>query len=617
MATVTMSFPGGTYLPEFVDYNPSLGELIDLAGATLVGAPSATRVTFQLQNGLVLRINGTGFTFDANGPTGGTVTGLQLFLSDGTTVLQAVTGLNRPIVDVYDAVDSYSYDGDEPWFDTWGMSQWLLSGNDTVNGSSAHDDIFGHAGNDVLTGGAGDDFIDGADGKDSCDGGSGFDQLSFQSAYFHPAALKGIVLDAQAGTVVDSWGNSETFKNFEAYRGTQFADTINGSSLDEQFFGLGGRDKIDGKGGIDEVRYDRDERWSGLEGVTVNLTTGVAIDGFGKQDTLVGIERARGTWTDDVLIGSSGANRLRGLDGKDVLDGKAGADDMRGGGGDDTYVVDNSGDLVDENPNADFAWGIDTVQSSITFSLANTARVFGDVENLTLTGTAAINGTGNALNNTIIGNGANNSLSGANGNDRLEGGVGNDTLNGGNGADALIGGTGGDTASYAGASAGVTASLASPAANKGAAAGDTYSSIEYLLGSSHADTLIGNSGNNIINGGLGSDKLTGGAGADSFRIATTLGASNVDTITDFSAADDVVQLENGVFLALATTGTLGAAAFRANTTGLAGDATDRIIYETDTGKLFYDADGNGAGAAIHFATLTGAPSITSADFTVI
>ncbi|PSJ57687.1 calcium-binding protein [Kumtagia ephedrae] len=608
MATVTMSFPGGTYLPEFVDYNPSLGELIDLEGATLVGTPTATRIVFQLENGLVLRINGTGFSFSGNDPTGGTVTGLQLFLSDGTTVLQAITGLNRPLIDVNDAAQAFETD-------PWAMNQWLMSGNDTINGSAGSDDLYGHGGNDTLKGGGGDDFIRGGAGIDTYDGGADFDVLAFDE--YDPTALRGISLNVQAGTVVDSWGNNETFKNFESYRGTQFADVLNGSSSDEQLFGLGGRDKIDGKGGVDEVRYDRDSRWGGLDGVTVNLTDGTAIDGFGKQDTLVSIERARGTWTDDVLIGSSGANRLRGLDGKDVLDGKAGADDMRGGGGDDTYVVDNSGDLVDENPNADFAWGIDTVQSSITFSLANTARVFGDVENLTLTGTAAINGTGNALNNTIIGNGGNNSLSGANGNDRLEGGVGNDTLNGGNGADALIGGTGGDTASYAGASAGVTASLASPAANKGAAAGDTYSSIEYLLGSSHADTLIGNSGNNIINGGLGSDKLTGGAGADSFRIATTLGASNVDTITDFSAADDVVQLENGVFLALATTGTLAATAFRANTTGLAGDATDRIIYETDTGKLFYDADGNGAGAAIHFATLTGAPSITSADFTVI
>jgi Ca2+-binding RTX toxin-like protein len=294
------------------------------------------------------------------------------------------------------------------------------------------------------------------------------------------------------------------------------------------------------------VRYDRDDRVGGFSGVTVNLTTGVAIDGFGRQDTLVSIERVRGTEVDDTITGSSAANRFRGLGGNDLLDGKGGADDMRGGAGNDIYTVDNAGDVVDEI--ADGGAGTDTVKSSITFNLADTTKVFGDVERLTLIGSSAINGSGNSLSNIITGNSANNSLAGSSGNDTLSGGSGDDTLN----------------------------------------------------------------------GGSGKDTLTGAAGKDNFLFNAALSASsNVDTIVDFSVADDTIRLENAIFTVLTTTGTLASAAFRANATGLAGDSSDRIIYETDTGKLFYDADGTGATAGIHFATLTTGLALTNADFSVV
>src|SRR5688500_11788668 len=103
MPTVTMSFPNGEYLSGFDDYNPSLGELLFMDGANIIGTPSATRIVYRLESGLVLRLNGTGFSYDAEGyPTGGTMTGLQLFLEDGTTVLQTVTGFNLPLIDVFD-----------------------------------------------------------------------------------------------------------------------------------------------------------------------------------------------------------------------------------------------------------------------------------------------------------------------------------------------------------------------------------------------------------------------------------------------------------------------------------------------------------------------------------
>jgi Ca2+-binding RTX toxin-like protein len=105
------------------------------------------------------------------------------------------------------------------------------------------------------------------------------------------------------------------------------------------------------------------------------------------------------------------------MDGNDTLNGGAGADTLIGGIGNDTYVVDNVGDVVTENP----VEGTDLVQSSITYTLTD------NVENLTLTGSANIDGTGNALNNVIIGNGANNMLDGGAGADVMAGGYGNDT----------------------------------------------------------------------------------------------------------------------------------------------------------------------------------------------
>ena len=108
--------------------------------------------------------------------------------------------------------------------------------------------------------------------------------------------------------------------------------------------------------------------------------------------------------------------------------------------------------------------------------------------------------------------------------------------------------------------------------------------------------------------------LTGFGGADSFAFTSALGGGNVDRIADFSAADDTIQLDDAVFAGLAL-GALNANAFVIGSQ--AGDADDRIIYNQATGALLFDADGSGGGAAVQFATLDGAPTITASDFTVI
>lgn len=131
-----------------------------------------------------------------------------------------------------------------------------------------------------------------------------------------------------------------------------------------------------------------------------------------------------------------------------------------------------------------------------------------------------------------------------------------------------------------------------------------------------ADTLSGSGGNDLLRGGSGNDRLTGGSGSDKFRF-DSVPTSNIDTITDFSTVYDTIQLENLIFNKFTTTGTLATGNFRASITGDALDANDFVLYETDTGKLFYDADGSGAGAKVQIATLVGLPALTSADFLVI
>jgi Ca2+-binding RTX toxin-like protein len=220
-----------------------------------------------------------------------------------------------------------------------------------------------------------------------------------------------------------------------------------------------------------------------------------------------------GNALDNVLTGNSAANVLTGGAGNDVLDGRGGADTMTGGLGDDTYVVDNTGDVVNENAGE----GIDTVQSSITYTLGAT------LENLTLTGTTAINGTGNALNNILTGNSAANVLTG---------GAGNDTLDGKGGADTMTGGLGDDT--YVVDNAGDVVNE-----NAGEGTDTVQSSISHTLasnlenltligtlaingtGNALNNVLTGNSANNVLDGKGGADTLIGGLGDDTYVVDNT------------------------------------------------------------------------------------------------
>ena len=135
-------------------------------------------------------------------------------------------------------------------------------------------------------------------------------------------------------------------------------------------------------------------------------------------------------------------------------------------------------------------------------------------------------------------------------------------------------------------------------------------------GNSFANVLTGNAGANVLNGGDGADTMKGGGGSDTFEFTTSLVAGKIDTIMDFSV-DDTIRLSRAIFNTIVGTGTLSATQFVANASGTAQDANDRIIYETDTGKLFFDSNGSAAGGATQFAQLSSGLALTANDFSII
>jgi Tol biopolymer transport system component len=219
----------------------------------------------------------------------------------------------------------------------------------------------------------------------------------------------------------------------------------------------------------------------------------------------------------------------------------------------------------------------------------------------------------------LIGSDAADAINALGGTDIVKAGGGNDTLDGGAGADSLIGGSGSDTASYGSAKTGVTVNLQKASLNTGDAKGDTYSSVENLLGGTHGDKLTGTSGANRLDGGDGADTLTGGKGDDSFVFATKLGSKNIDTITDFgkkSGDHDGIYLDASLFKALGKNVTSNE--FLKVASGHAAkDSTDHLIYNTKDGSLWYDADGSGKGAAVHFATLSNHAALAYEDFFIV
>jgi len=360
-----------------------------------------------------------------------------------------------------------------------------------------------------------------------------------------------------------------------------------GTHLDDVFKGGAGNHVLDGRDGNDTLDYS-----AAKSTVTIDLATGKASNGFGGTDSFVDIENfvfgkvnavVKGDNKDNTLTGNDGNDSLSGLDGadtldggkgNDLLDGGTGADKMAGGAGNDTYVVDELGDLVTEHTGE----GVDTVRTSIDLDLTTKGYLGQEIENLLLLA-GATKGTGNELANTITGNNSDNTLDGGAGADMLIGGKGNDTYEVDDAADKIteLAGQGtNDTVETA-----ITFSIAA------------FAQVENLklLGSGNIDAignalgnqLIGNAGNNTLSGGGGNDTLNGGSGAD-----TMIGGIGNDTYLVDQSGDQVIENPNGgVDTVIVTTAAIADATTFANVENFA-----------ITGAADWTFTGNGANNVI-------------------
>jgi len=342
------------------------------------------------------------------------------------------------------------------------------SGADVLSGLGGDDEIYGGGGNDTLDGGAGSDFLDGGVGNDVYlfSRGSGQDYIEdYDDLVGNIDTLR---FDSSV-LVSDITVTRDEFNLYVSITGTEDRIEIYDWFYDPAY-------------AVERVEFFDGVVWqqSDLEAMAL-----IEVAGTDSDDVLTG------TADNDMLQGFGGNDQLDGLDGDDALDGGIGADTMMGGAGNDTYVVDDTADLVIE----DVDQGTDTIQSDVTYTLGN------NVENLTLTGTAAINGTGNTLGNTLTGNAAANILKGGLGDDTYIVGLGDTVTELANqGTDTII--------------ATVSKSLSAHVENL------TLAGIAAInaTGNSLNNVLIGNAAKNTLNGGAGADGMEGGAGDDTYYV---------------------------------------------------------------------------------------------------
>jgi len=478
-----------------------LGGLLDNGGTVLTRSPLDGSPVIGIGNNLLLRAD----TLDAD--------------SDGVTAeLLGIDG--RGGSRVVGTVDAGAVEQ---------IVNELIKGNEDFAFAGKSDNLIGGLGNDTLLGGSFDDMLNGGAGNDVLNGGIASDIL------FGGANNDSLLGDSGNDTLNGGTG----------------ADTMKGGANNDLLIVDNAGDRAFGGGGIDRVN------------ASVNHTLANDVENL----TLTGAGNIRGTGNflgnviagnggKNSLFGNGGRDSLLGNNGNDTVNGGTGADTMKGGAGNDLLIVDNAGDK------AFGGGGTDKVNASVNHTLAN------DVENLTLTGTGNIKGTGNFLGNTLTGNGGKNSLFGNGGRDSLLGNAGNDTLNGGTGIDTMKGGAGndllianhtGDKAFGGGGTDKVNASVNHTLANDvenlaltGSAningTGNFLANViagnggrNALSGNGGNDRLAGNNGNDTLNGGANNDTLLGGNGNDLFN-----GGNGNDNLFGGAGSNDVATYSGGI-----------------------------------------------------------------------
>jgi len=480
------------------------------------------------------------------------------------------------------------------------LENLTLSGKSAINGTgnSLNNTINGNIANNTLNGGLGDDTLDGGDGIDTLLGGDGNDIYIIDTATDIIKESSGGGSDTVRSSVSYNLG-----ENFESLiltggaidgRGNSLNNTIIGNTSNNTLSGGLGDDVLDGGGGSDTLIGG-----AGNDIYVVNSTNDIITEELvGGADTvqssvsytlaaMVNVENLTLTGTAAINgTGNLGNNIITGNAGNNVLDGGNGVDILAGGAGDDTYVVNTTTDIITEQSGG----GTDTVLSSVTFSLSTTANV----ENLTLTGSTAIDGTGNLVNNIITGNAGNNVLDGGDGVDTLAGGAGDDIYVVNTTTDNIteLTASGTDTVKSS-----VTFSLSSTANVENL----TLTGITAIDGTGNLgnNTITGNSGNNALDGGGGLDTFTGLGGADTFYFSTkgALDVSSASHITDFNLSDgDLIKISRSAFGI--SSGTTVSIAKITNSTQLDGalGTANTFVYDSSSGNLYWNQNGDSAGA---------------------
>jgi len=368
------------------------------------------------------------------------------------------------------------------------------SQNNLLTGNSGQNVLDGGGGTDTLRGGLGDDtyVIDDATDVVTEHLNEGTDTVRTGLSYTLGAHVENLTLTGTAATTAT--GN--TLNN--VLTGNSAANVLNGGTGADMLVGGQGDDLyvVDNVGDVVVEQLNE-----GLDTVQSRVTYTLATDVENLTLTGTAAINATGNSLANILTGNAGAN---------ILDGGTGADIEVGGAGNDTYMVDDVGDVVTEQLNQ----GTDTVQSAISYTLG------ANVENLTLNGTAALTGTGNSANNVLTGNSAANFLDGEDG---------NDTLDGGTGADMLVGGLGNDTYVVDNVSDVITEQLNEGTDTVQSAVTYTLAAnVEHLTltgtaenngtGNALANVLTGNGAANQLAGGTGNDTLRGGLGNDTYLV---------------------------------------------------------------------------------------------------
>jgi Ca2+-binding RTX toxin-like protein len=521
-------------------------------------------------------------------------------------------------------------------------------GNDSIAGAFDSDTLDGGTGNDTLDGADGNDVLRGFEGADSLRGGAGNDtvwgfwELSEFESDFASDTLDGgvgddeynvnddgdvILADSGGIDTVVAWNADWTLagglENLELESliangsGNALDNRITGAHEGGVLLGLGGSDTLIARGSENGTRMDGGAGVDTLVGATgMDIYVFSVAPGAANADTVVGFDASE----EDRIVLDGAAMPALGASGRFSATDARYAENSAG------TAQDSTDRVIYNTSNGELWYDPDGSGASQRLLIA----MLDGPPDLAATDIEVVNGTtqppsGNVINGTS----GNDTLTGTAGNDQINGLGGNDLFLAGStgGADTIDGGAGRDSIEFKDrATSAITVDFTTGSITGGSSGTISFAGIERIVatnfndslaGDAAAQTLTGQSGADTIAGAGAADTLWGGAGGDNF-LFREMGTANADRISDFASGSDNLWLDDVVFTAIGADGRFGPedARFKANSGGTATEADDRVIFNTSTGQLYYDADGSGAGAAQIIATVQSGATVAATDIVV-